>query len=194
MALPWLRIVDTLLGVADVAVRRRRPQEGLEQTPLGGSTGPLEARLTGVVLAALKEAFNRDHQRLELEREQIEAERQRAERALQLELQRQASDRELGRLRLITAVGVASWLGTLFFSARLVSGGTAGRTALGIGWLLLLGAVAASFTGQGRLARSLSESANASSPAAWSSGPAGAAAPWLIVGGLAAIGLGVLLI
>ena len=192
MALPWLRILDAAIGVADVTIRRRRPQEGLEQSTLAGGTGPLEARLTGVVLAALKEAFNRDHQRLELEREQLEAERQRAERALQLELQRQASDRELGRLRLTTAVAVAGWLGTLFFSARLVSGGMPGRIALGIGWLLLLGAIAASFAGQGRLARSLSESAARSSPAAWSSGAAGAAAPWLIVAGLAAIAVGVL--
>src|SRR5262245_1523569 len=128
MAVPWIRIIDTVIGVADATLRRRRTSDAaLDRDPatrdlgaLAGS-GPLEARLTGVVLAALKEAFNRDHQRLELEREQMEAERRRAERALQLELLRQAGDRELGRLRLTTGVAVASWLGTLFFSARLLS-------------------------------------------------------------------------
>ena len=68
------------------------------------TAGGLEARMAGVVVAALKEAFDRDSRRLELEREQLAAERQRAERALQLELQRQAGDREIGRLRLLAGV------------------------------------------------------------------------------------------
>ena len=58
--------------------------------------GQLEAPLTNVVVAALKEAFDRDHARLELERAQLEEERRRAEQALRLELRRQAADRELG--------------------------------------------------------------------------------------------------
>ena len=40
--------------------------------------GALEARLAGVVVAALKEAFDRDSRRLELERDQLAAERLRA--------------------------------------------------------------------------------------------------------------------
>src|SRR5262245_15925789 len=118
MAVPWLRVLDAVLGVTDLAVGRRRsaslpsrPEDGL----LPG-TGALEVRLTGVVVAALKEAFNRDHERLELEREHIQMERERVERALQLELRRQAGDREIGRLRLVTGLAVASWLGTLLFS------------------------------------------------------------------------------
>src|SRR6185436_9870926 len=80
----------------------------------GGSPralGNLEARLAGVVVAALKEAFDRDNRRLDLEREQAQAERLRAERALRLELARQAVDREIGRLRLTAGVAVACWLG-----------------------------------------------------------------------------------
>src|SRR6185295_19692398 len=66
----------------------------------GGLANHLEARLSNVVVAALKEAFDRDHARLELERAQLEEQRRRAEEALRLELRRQAADRELARLRL----------------------------------------------------------------------------------------------
>src|SRR6266566_7965999 len=127
MAVPWLRIFDTLLGLSDLT--RRRPGADEEQRMMPGSPalGHLETRLAGVVVAALKEAFDRDSRRLDLEREQIEAERRRAERALRFELARQAGDREIGRLRLVAAVAVASWIGTLFFSARLMDSGAGAR-------------------------------------------------------------------
>jgi len=51
------------------------------------------------------------------------AQRSRAERLLRLELLRQAGDREIGRLRLIAAVAVVSWLATLFVAARLIGAG-----------------------------------------------------------------------
>src|SRR5688572_9159958 len=132
MAVPWLSILDTVLGLTDVARKMRRrsvsgaAQDAQEQLTTSAG-GPLEARLAGVVVAALKEAFDRDHQRLELEREQIEAERKRTERALRLELLRQAADREIGRLRMLAGVAVACWLGTLVFSNRLIDTGVAGR-------------------------------------------------------------------
>ena len=44
-------------------------------TPAAARPAGLEARLAGVVVAALKEAFDRDTRRLELEREQLDAER-----------------------------------------------------------------------------------------------------------------------
>lgn len=196
MAVPWLQLLDTAIGITN-AVRRvkgRGPAEegrqvGIAQTALGG----IEARLAGVVVAALKEAFDRDHQRLELERAQIEAERQRAERALRLELFRQAGDREIGRMRLVAGVALASWLGTIVLASQLLSG-TPGRVALGIGWLLLLVALAGAFLEQSRLARALGE-VDERTPlvGAVRAGGAGAAAPWLIVAGLASVGLGVLI-
>jgi len=160
-----------------------------DQLAVGARGGALETRLAGVVVAALKEAFDRDHQRLELEHEQMAAERQRAERMLRIELARQAGDQEIGRLRLLAGVAIASWLGTLFFGARLVGGEAAGRVALGGGWLLLLAALAASFVGQAAVTRGLirADAGDSVSP-----GTAGALAPWLLVSGLAVIGLGVL--
>ena len=203
MAVPWLQIIDAALGVANFARGRRAPaavEEPVQLEAGGRALGGLEHRLAGVVVAALKEAFDRDTRRLELEREQLAAERERAERALQLELERQAGDREIGRLRLLAAIAVATWLGTLFFSGRLLGAGA--RTALGGGWLLLLFAIAASFSAQSRVAAALlmlgsslrSDSGEAGDGGgAISSGVAGALALWLIVGGLALAGVAVLI-
>ncbi len=203
MPLPWLKIIDAVLGLTDVArtVRKRQPSSALAvpddpESALGaaGRGGPLEARLAGVVVAALKEAFDRDHQRLALEREQIEAERSRAERALRLELLRQSAEREIGRLRLLAGVAVASWLGTLVFSNRLLEAGSAGRIALGTGWLLLLAALAAAFSAHSAVTRSLTDAGDGATARDVSSGAAGAAAPWLIVVGLAAVAIGILIV
>jgi len=197
MAVPWLRILDSILGINDVvrAVRGRPP--GQDQRDLAATArenaGAIETRLAGVVVAALKEAFDRDHQRLELERQHMAEERARADRALRLELLRQAGDRELGRLRLLAGVAVASWLGTLFFATRLV-GNLGGRIALGAGWILLLAALASAFTGQSRVARALGAIDERTQAAdVGSSGDASAIARWRIVAGLAVIAFGVLL-
>src|SRR5262249_37219808 len=83
----------------------------LAETPKsGGLAGQIETRLTNVLVAALKEAFDRDHARLELERAQVEEQRRRADEAMRLELRRQAADRELGRLRLLTGATLVGWI------------------------------------------------------------------------------------
>jgi hypothetical protein len=198
---PWLRIIDTVFSLADFARSRRRapPTEetGGGQLQLDpsrggalGALGGLEARLAGVMVAALKEAFDRDTRRLELERAHVESERARAERMLQLELRRQAGEREIGRLRMLAGIAVASWIGTLFFSVRLLDGGAGARVALGGAWLLLLLAFAAAFIGQSRVAESLARSENKD----LDSGPAGSLALWLIVAGFALVGFSVLLV
>lgn len=196
MAIPWLRIIDTVLGLTDFA--RGKSARALDaesgQIATGGRTlGHLETRLTGVVLAALKEAFDRDAQRLDVEREHLEAERQRAERALKLELLRQAADREIGRLRLLGGVAVATWLGTLFFSARLIGAGVGARVTLGAGWALLLAALALSFVGQAHVTDMLARTNETSLRAEDLKPGSAGAVPWLIVLGLAAIGAAVLL-
>jgi hypothetical protein len=194
MPVPWLSIIDTLIGITDIAVRRRaparEPEHELELDPTrpGGPLGGLETRLAGVVVAALKEAFDRDTRRLELERAELEAERERAERALRLELRRQAGDREIGRLRLLAGIAVASWIGTLFFSPRLIAGGVGPRVALGVAWLLILLAFAAACIGQSRVAESLAQSDTRD----LGSGLSGVLALWLTVAGLALVGIAVL--
>jgi hypothetical protein len=195
VALPWLSILDAAIGVANLARSRRAvaaPEAGLERSidggarALGGALGGIEARLAGVVVAALKEAFDRDTRRLELERQQLEAERARAERALKLELLRQAADREVGRLRLVAGMAVVAWIGTLFFSVRLLGGGMGPRILLGVGWALLLAAIGASFTAQSRIADALQREEPPT-------GPAGQASAWLVVGAMGLIALAVLI-
>ena len=187
----WLRIFDAALDVADLARRflPRSQSTEAEQAPPPGALGPIETQLAGVVVAALREVFDRDSRRLELEREQIDAERERAERLLELELLRQAGDREIGRLRLIAGVAFATWAGSLLFLTRLMGGHLSARVTLGVGWTLLLGALAAAFLAQSRVARELGRLHNATRrPPAISSGIAGPLALWLAVIGLASVG------
>jgi hypothetical protein len=198
MAVPWLQLLDAVIGVTDIALRGRggRPRsDDAQRAPArGGSpSGALETTLANVVVAALAEAFDRDSRRLDLEREQAEGERLRAERALRLELRRQAGDRELVRLRLTVVVAVASWIGTLFFSARLIGGGLVGvRVTLGAGWGLLLVAIAAAFAGQSSAGRALAP-IDLDRDDTVPSSVAATLAPWFIVLGLALIGLAVLI-
>ena len=94
----WMKVLGTVTTLAQVGAQFRKPTD-LSQG-LGGGTS-LEHRLAGVVVAALKEAFDRDRARMDLERETLDAERSRAERALQAELRRQAADRALNQIKLI---------------------------------------------------------------------------------------------
>lgn len=199
MAVPWFRILDALIGASDIARRASRRQLARaagaeEQLAAGGPFGRLEARLAGVVVAALKEAFDRDTRRLDLERQQIEAERQRAERALRLELMRQAADREVGRLRLVAGIAVVSWIGTLFFSTRLMGAGVVSKIMLGGGWVLLLAALALSFAAQTRVSERMARADDYQTPFAIDGGGAGTAAPWLVIAGLALVGFAVLFV
>jgi len=197
MPVPWLQILDAVIGVTDIVRSRKirtmadaQQQQQLLETG-GRAPGGLETRLAGVVVAALKEAFDRDARRIEFERDQAAAERERADRALRLELRRQAGDREIGRLRLIAASAVTIWIATLFLVSRVPPGGA--RFALGAGWLLLAAAAATSFTGQSRVTGQLDVRDAISAPdKPVSSGAAGQLSVWLVLAGLALVGVAVL--
>jgi hypothetical protein len=149
--------------------------------------GHVEARLTGVVVAALKEAFDRDHARLELERARLDEERRRAEAALRLELRRQATERELVRLRWLGGAAMVGWIASIGLTAAGIIGSSlASRIALGAGWLLLLAALATAFLAQGQVGRSAHDIADA--PDVVNATPM-----WLLVCGLAATAVSLLL-
>jgi len=200
MALVWLDILDAAIGMANVALTRRaKARAAGDETSraLAGSaplsaTGTLEGHMAGVVVAALREVFDRDSRRLDLEREQAEAERQRAERLLRLELLRQAGEREIGRLRLIAAVAVVSWLATLLVAARLIGAGIAARVIFGSGWAMLLAALAGALVGLSRVGRVLRRS-DLGGDTALEPGSAGAWAAGFVIAGLALIGAAVLM-
>jgi hypothetical protein len=194
MPIPWLRLIDAALGFGDI-VRRAggRNLEASRSEAIASARGGLETRLAGVIVGALKEAFDRDHQRLELERQHLESERLRVERAMRLEQLRQAGEREIGRLRLVAGVALASWLGTLVAAPRLLEA-VAGKVALGFGWLFLLAAMAQAFAEQGRIARTLATADDrVSMNEIGVGGGRTMLAPWLVVCGLAVVGFGVLI-
>lgn len=181
----WMKILGTVTTLAQMGAQLRRPAPDLSQP---GTS--LEHRLAGVVVAALKEAFDRDRTRMDLERETIEAERARAERALQAELRRQAADRALMQLRLVAIFAglvllmsgvLAAWIGSMRAGAAAV--------LLSLGWtaaLATLGCVFAAWQ-QVTVWASAPEP-----PPAGSSRPA-ATAPWLLLVSLVFVAASLLL-
>src|SRR6478735_6709902 len=159
----WMRVLDTVSGLAQLSGRFRRPAEGVG----GGAFGALETRLAGVLVAALKEAFDRDSTRMEMERSQIEAERRRAEEALRAELRRQAGERALGQLRLIAVMAIGAWALSAVLSAWMpgMRDGVP-RVLLGTGWVLALGALATALAGWQRISSWAADTASAGSPGA----------------------------
>ena len=95
---------------------------------------------------------------------------------------------------MIAAVAVASWLGTLFFSMRLVGAGMGPKTAVAGGWILLIAALASAFMAQARVAHALDRvDAGMATSEAVAGGASGTIAQWLVVAGLAAIGVAALI-
>ena len=169
-----------------------RPSTDTSDTSLKRSpalTGQIEARLTGVVVAALKEAFDRDRARLDLERAQLDEQRRRAEDALRAEIRRQAADREVARLRLVVGTALGGFIAAVAMMAvRLETASVVSRGISAIGWLLLLTAVAVAFMSQARVSASVS---GVSEPV--EAGRAGTAALWLLLAGLACAAIALLL-
>jgi hypothetical protein len=184
----WMRIVDTVGGLAQMTGRlrsRAAPDSSLSPAA-DGIPGGLETRLAGVVVAALREAFDRDKVRMDLERAQIESDRRRAEEALYAELRRQAAERALWQLRLIGIMAISGWMLSAALAVWLPGmRDTLPRSLLGAGWLLAFGALGCAFAGAREI---LASTADASSSAALTSGTGAAkAAPWVLLSALGAI-------
>jgi hypothetical protein len=173
----WLKVLDAIGGLAAISERLLAPREdgagkrekppasrdGVATDPSSGdplaNLGELETRLAGVLVAALKEAFDRDRARLDLERHHLDAERDRAERAMRLERRRLAGERALSELRLLAILGVSVWL----VSATLMAwrGGEPEALATFLmagGWASLIVGVACAFVGHARVQDSLASS------------------------------------
>ena len=180
--------VDAVMSVRDAALRFKAanpsPAPSKPNYPqpnaAAGAANQVEARLTGVVVAALKEAFDRDHARMELERVRIGEEQRRAEQLLKVELQRQGVDRETGRLRLLAGTAMVGWIASiLMLVLRLADTSTPARVMIAAGWLLLLGALAAAFNAQPKVTLAAGDDRAPGATAA------ATAALWMLVAGLA---------
>ncbi len=194
----WLRVLDAVSGLAQMAGRFRRGADpGTQVTAIGPGTAPfgqLEARLAGVVVAALKEAFDRDRARLDLEQAHIAAERQRAEAALNAELRRQAADRALHHLRLIAIMAIGLWMLSAALAVWL-PGLRAGapRIFLGLGWAFAIASLGGAFAGSQHVAAWSATDTKGELPRTGAPRHvAAAAAPWLLLGALALTGVSLL--
>lgn len=186
------RAFETMMAVREVAKRFTAAPESTSEAASPAAVqnlaGQLEAPLTNVVVAALKEAFNRDHARLELERAHLEEERRRAEQALRLELRRQAADRELGRLRLLAGAALVGWIASVaLFAGGIGDAPLAARVVVAAGWLCLLGALGMAFTAQGQVSAATADGDRPVTP------PAAQTSLWLLVAGLGASAFSLLL-
>jgi len=149
-----LKVFDTVMSVVDATKEApRNPTPPGDQHPPAPASfaEQLEMRLTNVVVAALKEAFDRDHARLELERSHLEEQRRRAEETMRIELRRQAADRELGRLRLLAGAGLIGWIAPMLLLVMRAGVSGASRAALIAASVLALGSLASAFVAQARI-------------------------------------------
>jgi hypothetical protein len=205
MAFNWnaaWKVAQAVFGIGDSSSRALRTADPARasavtdiEAPGGGLLGHVEARLAGVMVSALKEAFDRDAARLAAEREAREDERRRAAEALRLELVRQSAERALVRQRAIGLVALAIWIVSVLFAMRLPEGfAAAGRLVLASGWAALFAAMGCAFAAQGNVSRwvAAAQSTRATAAEVPESGVA-AAAPWLALAGLALVATSLLL-
>jgi hypothetical protein len=185
----WLRVLETVTGLARTAGRLRSTFDPPSTEIAEGAARGLETRLAGVVVAALKEAFDRDRARMDLERAQIETEQRRAEAALAAELRRQTADRAVDQLKLLAIMAIATWMLSAALAVWL-PGMRAGvpRGLLGAGWALSFGALGCTFAAFQTIS-SWTAAAQTTVPPISN---AAAIAPWLLVLALASTGASLL--
>jgi len=175
------KVVDTVVSLLDTKKEEARGQEppSLTQTSPPTFADQVEARLTNVVVAALKEAFDRDRARMELERAHLDEQRRRAEESMRLEVHRQAVDREIGRLRFLAGAALGGWAASVvLFVVRSQQLSGSSRVVLVAGCALLLVAIGLAFTAQSSIGARDSESATPLKTAT------GTASLWLLLAGL----------
>jgi hypothetical protein len=178
----WMRVLETVNGLARMGGKLRSMTLDPGMAGTQGAAGALETRLAGVVVAALKEAFDRDRARMDLERAQIDAEQRRAEEALAAELRRQTAERLLGQLRMLAIMAIGTWMLSAALAVWL-PGMRAGlpRGLLGVGWAFAFGALGCTFAGSQRISAWTAAALYGTPP----SSAAAAIAPWLLLLALA---------
>lgn len=189
--LQWAAAIDTVSTLAKMVRRAGQGAvDGLAANP-PGTPGPVEAGLAGVLVAALKEAFDRDSVRMEMERSQLDAERRRAEELLRAELRRQAADRILAQLKLVAVIAVGTWALSAVLGV-LMPGMREGlpRVLLGAGWVFALAALGSAFAAWQHV--SMHSADPASGGTAVLDHAAAMYAPWLLITALALTGAGLL--
>ena len=137
----WIRALSALGTVAE-ATRAFRDARGVTRTPAGTpATAPatvetvsgLETRLANVVVSALREAFERDRARFDLERDVQVVEQARREQALRLEWLRQTGTQALSQTRALAGLALLAWLASVVAAVWLGGAGDHAQAARGTG-------------------------------------------------------------
>ena len=185
----WLRALNAVGTVAEASRLFRGARTDLEREAAGGEPGStqLEARLASVVVAALKEAFDRDRARFNLEQGHLDAERGRADARLRLEWLRQTSERTLGQVRMIAVMSLVVWVASGLLLVWLPgSQASASKLLLGFGWGALIATVACAFAAHNRITAWLvGAQTSDAAPADLPQSSSRAILPWLLVLGFA---------
>ena len=194
----WMKIADTVMSLWEPRRPPSKATAGGEQQPFGdalqqgsapGFVEQLELRLTNVVIAALKEAFDRDNQRLELERTHLEEQRRIAEEAARMEMKRQIIHHEVGRMRLLAGISLIGWIiAIIVLALRHADMSIFSKTVLAGGWLLFIASLTIAFSAQAKLNTYLLKPITAIDIEAGGNG-----ALWCLVGGLALSAVSLLL-
>ncbi|MBI3400867.1 MAG: hypothetical protein HY048_05550 [Acidobacteria bacterium] len=197
MPIPWLRLLDIALGLTNLAQSRsalaRTADADAGSDDNDDASGSHDARLASVVASVLREVLERDARKMQMLREKAEADRQRAERALRVELLSRAADREASRLRLLAGGALVSWIGTIVAGVWMNSDSLAVRVLFGSGTLLELASFASALLVHTTLSDPLEVLATTNDMTR-RKGIAGLdVALWLLIAGLVLVGVAVVL-
>ena len=197
----WLRAMSAVSTVAEATKYFRSANAPVDQTPAGTDpVGPLEARLASVLVAAIREAFDRDRARFDLEQDFHDAEAVRRERALRLEWIRQTGTRGVTHATHLALLSIAVWVASVAVAGWLSPLANSTKIVLGLGWVGLSVAVAAAFVTYQQLTTWLAQGVSSADPNG-TSAPSSAsreppvstaqtALPWLFLAGFVTTGLG----
>ena len=171
---PWLRALNAVGTVAQATRAFRGMRESAKSADAAAApdASDLERGLANVVVAALKEAFDRDRARFEVEREESGTRSgPRPSRPWRADRLRQAGAQTLIQIRLLAVLGVVVWVASVIaagFSSPLTLGA---KWLLGGGWLALSGAMASAFIAHQRFTAWLAMDPTPPDPSSPSSPP-----------------------
>lgn len=150
----WLRALNAVGTVAEATRFFSGSGQASDQTPAPseGPGGSLETRLANVVVAALREAFDRDRARFDMERELHSAAEARRAQELRFEWLRHLATQAMTQTRHLAMLSVVVWIASVIAAGWLAPVGTTVKLLLGVGWGGLSAAMTAAFMTHQRLA------------------------------------------
>lgn len=190
---PWLRALNAVGTVAEATRMFRAGSQTRSAPSVTGGASDLERGLANVVVAALREAFDRDRARFELEREEREAVRAQAEREMRAARRQQVGFQTISQVRMLAAISVTVWVASAAAAGLLAPIGSTPTWMLGLGWLSLGGALGAAFVTHQQLTGWMSHEPDPSASAEPPRTTARLLLPWLVVSGFLVSAASVLL-